>query len=155
MANTLLSSSSAVSTPRYLDFHRNESFAASLRSERERRRQSWERLAAEDGGGGGGGVTEGVPMICRASNQEVHADLHHLARIFYAGTNLMALRDAARRRSAGSTIGESSVDATNEEGGGGVPVSLIVVETASPRRRIEVPDDDSSFLLRAQVRFCC
>lgn len=150
MANTLLSSSSTMSTPRYLDFHRNESFAASLRSERERRRQSWERLAAEDSAG----VPEGVPMICRPGNQEVHADLHHLARIFYAGTNLMALRDAARRRSGSSAVGESSVDATNEEGSG-VPVSLIVVETACPRRRIEVPDDDSSFLLRAQVRCCC
>jgi hypothetical protein len=133
------------STPRHLDFHRNEAFAASLRSERERRAQSWETLVHDN--------SEGLPIICRTkgsteADMAWHKDLHHIARIFYTGTNLVATRDAARRKSSLETDGASQSDATDPEA---VQTSLLTVETACPRRRIEVPDDDSSFLLRAQV----
>jgi hypothetical protein len=104
---------------------------------------SWERILAED-------VAEGLPVICHGSEEDIatHKELHHLARIFYAGTNMIALRDAARRMNVeveGATSAEESAVAED------VHVSLMTVETACSRRRIEVPDDDSSFLLRAQV----
>jgi len=135
--------SATSATPRYLDFHRNESFAASLRSERERRMSSWERILDED-------VADGLPVICHGSEDHVatHKELHHLARIFYAGTNMIALRDAARRKSVEGEASQSAEEPAVEED---VHVSLMTVETACSRRRIEVPDDDSSFLLRAQV----
>lgn len=121
-------------TPRHFDFHRNEAFASSLRSERERRRQSWLAICnAQEG------KDEGLPLVvCRHMDEEHvawHRELHHVAKIFYAGTNLISLRDASRK----------AEDTT-------VSVGLLTVEVASARRRIEVPDDDSSFLLRAQPR---
>lgn len=97
--------------------------------------------------------------ICRSKglSQEdaaLHREMHHLSRIFYKGTNLIAIRDAARMKKSADN---EDVSATGSETGDGF-VSLLIVETASPRRRIEVPDDDSSFLLRAQVGLeysCC
>jgi hypothetical protein len=68
--------------------------------------------------------------------------------MFYNGTNLISIRDAARK--ADSTEKETTEKPVAESEKG--KVSLITVETVSNRRRIEVPDDDSSFLLRAQVR---
>jgi hypothetical protein len=137
--------SATSATPRYLDFHRNESFAASLRSERERRLASWDRVLDSD-------FSEGLPIVHHRGSAEgiaAHKELHHIARIFYAGTNMIAIRDAARRVSgdAGETTASTSSPEISEE-----QVSLLTIETASPRRRIEVPDDDSSFLLRAQPR---
>ena len=133
------------STPRYLDFHRNESFAASLRSERERRMHSWRAITAEEEG-------EFSP-VCRSigTTQEdisLHRELHHIARIFYTGTNIIGIRDAARRKNSNDAEGQSLSESaeTDDE-----HVSLLTVEMACQRRRIEVPDDDSSFLLRAQV----
>eukprot|EP00977_Amphora_coffeiformis_P008319 scaffold1879_cov178-Amphora_coffeaeformis.AAC.8 len=136
---------SNASTPRHLDFHRNEAFAASLRSERDRRTQSWYSLFE-------GSVEEGVPIICHSrgvtdNDAGIHRELHHLARIFYSGTNLITIRNAARRNSADDKAPSSPGSSTSSS-----PVSLLTVEMASPRRRIEVPDDDSSFLLRAQPR---
>ena len=136
---------SNMSTPRHVDFHRNEAFAASLRSERDRRAQSWYSLFE-------GAVEDGVPIICHSrgvtdNDAGVHRELHHLARIFYSGTNLITIRDAARRNSADDKAPSSPGSSTSSS-----PVSLLTVEMASPRRRIEVPDDDSSFLLRAQPR---
>jgi hypothetical protein len=133
------------STPRHLDFHRNEAFASSLRSERERRAQSWESLVHDN--------TEGIPVICRTkgsteADMAWHKELHLIARIFYTGTNLVAIRDAARRKSSAETDSVSQSEATDPEA---IQTSLLTLETACPRRRIEVPDDDSSFLLRAQV----
>jgi hypothetical protein len=137
--------SSTSATPRYLDFHRNESFAASLRSERERRLASWDRMVDGDS-------SEGLPVVHHRGSAEVnaaHKELHHIARIFYAGTNMIALRDAARRVSgdAGEATDSTTSTEISEE-----QVSLMTIETTCPRRRIEVPDDDSSFLLRAQPR---
>ena len=138
---------SASATPRFLDFHRNEAFAGSLRAERDRRMQSWETLVQDD--------TEEANVICRTkganeSEQLLHRELHYLARIFYNGTNLIAIRDAARRKTSSDVVdGTGSQSVTSEPEG--IPVELLTVETVSPRRRIEIPDDDSSFLLRAQV----
>lgn len=135
-------------TPRHVDFHRNEAFAASLRSERERRTQSWCSLFQNDD-------EDGVPIICRSrgtteKDEESHRELHHISRIFYTSTNLAVIRDAARRKASNDFESMSQSEAS--ENSSSVPVSLLTVETASPRRRIEVPDDDSSFLLRAQPR---
>lgn len=140
----LLGSPSA--SNRYLDFHRNDSFASSLRSERERRMLSWQALVMT-------GDEKEYEPICRSKglSQEdaaLHREMHHLSRIFYKGTNLIAIRDAARRKRSADND-EFSIAGTETDDGF---VSLLTVETASPRRRIEVPDDDSSFLLRAQVR---
>ena len=143
-AAQLMSSSS---TPRYLDFHRNESFASSLRSERERRMQSWQSIISQEDGEAYIPVcrTKGVSQECIA----LHRELHHISRIFYTGTNIVGIRDAARRKNSGQTEGASIAEASTSSDE--VHLSLLTVETACPRRRIEVPDDDSSFLLRAQV----
>jgi hypothetical protein len=114
-----------MTTPRHLDFHKNLGFASSLREERERRIRSWESRK----------FNESLQTVHRskasASEIELHQEVHNLARVFYNGTNFMSVRDAARKT--------------------GEKVSLLTVEVVSNRRRIEVPDDDSSFLLRAQV----
>ena len=124
-----------------LEFHRNEGFASSLRSERERRLQSWLSLFSNEG--------DDASLIVSRSNGAQHRELHHLAKIFYTGTNLISIRDASRRKgSRDSEAGSQSEASVSEE----THVALLTVETASPRRRIEVPDDDSSFLLRAQPR---
>ena len=133
------------STPRFLDFHKNAAFSASLRSERERRARSWESQRGDDS----------LQTVHRPgasqSEVELHRELHSLAMIFYNGTNMISIRDAARK-------GDSAEKDTTPTSGGSpivdsekAKVSLITVETVSNRRRIEVPEDDSSFLLRAQV----
>lgn len=130
-----LSHFGTMSTPRYLDFKKNSGFASSLREERERRIRSWETRKSST-----------IQTIHRrkasAVDVELHNEVHHLARIFFNGTNLMTIRDAARKNTGNENDGEK----TEEE-----KVSLLTVETISNRRRIEVPDDDSSFLLKAQV----
>lgn len=151
----LLLLSSAI--PRHFDFHRNEAFAASLRSERERRMQSWysqfEETSSTDDG------NDESLIVCRQTTEneiKIHMELHQMAKIFYNGTNQISIRDATRRRNASTDIPISptsddqqvSQEAEVEE----ELLSLLTVETACPRRRIEVPDDDSSFLLRAQPR---
>jgi hypothetical protein len=145
LAGDLMAQSSYVgfsSTPRFLDFHKNAAFSASLRSERERRVRSWECQRFD----------EGLQTVHRPgasqSEVELHRELHSLATMFYNGTNLISIRDAARK--ADSTEKETTEKPVAESEKG--KVSLITVETVSNRRRIEVPDDDSSFLLRAQVR---
>jgi hypothetical protein len=130
----------ASSTPRFIDFHRNENFASSLRAERERRMQSWANVTDDN---------SGLQIICRRRGTSVaavaaHRELHQVARIFYVGTNMIALRNGARRKEVGKSSGPDSGEV--------VPLSLFTVEMACQRRRLEVPDDDSSFLLRAQPR---
>jgi hypothetical protein len=132
---------SDLSTPRHLDFSRNAAFASSLRDERERRMRSWETRKADTT----------VQTVHRkgasAADIDLHTELHSVARIFYNGTNIMAIRDAARRKDSE----ESDPGGEGNEKDGQSKVSLLTVEMVSNRRRIEVPDDDSSFLLRAQV----
>jgi hypothetical protein len=124
--------------PRYLDFQRNEAFAASMRAERERRWRAWETRQAD----------ENVHTVIRktatkAIDFELHAEMHNLSRLFYNGTNIMSIRNA---RKGDQDEEESNKPISKEK------VSLLTVETTSMRRRIEVPDDDSSFLLRAASR---
>jgi hypothetical protein len=105
-----------------------------LRAERDRRLRAWETRQTDD---------NKLTVIRKTASKKIdfdlHAELHNLSRLFYNGTNLMSIRDAARRSDEGEETG-------NEK------VSLLTIETVSNRRRIEVPDDDSSFLLRAQPR---
>ena len=190
-ASQLLLSSATV--PRHFDYHRNEAFAASLRSERERRMQSWYAYSNMDLHKSPSMEDELSSMfVSRTTRNEAetqrHKELHQIARIFYNGTNLISIRDAARRKNAPPlTIPMSPMDNANNntqetsspeqqsqtptdpvqdraeessiqaqqassEEEDLVWVSLLTVETVCGRRRIEVPDDDSSFLLRAQPR---
>jgi hypothetical protein len=121
------------STPRYLDFQRNEAFAASLRAERKRRWRVWETRKMDKD------VHTMIRKTASAREYELHSEMHKLSRLFYNGTTIMTIRDAARKK-------ERAEVSSNEK------VSLLTVEIVSNRRRIEVPDDDSSFLLRAQSR---
>lgn len=165
-ANTEEASSTRVSAllsggnaeARYLDFHRNKNFANSLRSERERRSQSW-NLATQPGD-----ENKNLKMISRlkgSTDEDFNhfRELHQIARMVYTGTIMMALRDGARRK---ETTEASMAPSSNEQTDGSLGgdqgeaeiqrLSLLTVELASPRRRLEIPDDDSSFLLRAQPR---
>ena len=131
--------------PRFLDFRRNENFSSSLRADRERRMQSWATATRNE--------SIGLQIICRRKGGSdaavaAHREMHQIARIFYAGTNLIALRNGARRRDPDDT---KSIEGGNDSSDV-VPISLLTVEMACQRRRLEVPDDDSSFLLRAQPR---
>jgi hypothetical protein len=129
------------STSRYQDFHRNEAFAASLRAERERRLRAWETTKSDDGV-----MTVIRKTATKKNDLELHRELHKLAFVLYNGTSLTTIRDAARKSDAAADHGDDGNAISDEK------VSLLTVETASTRRRIEVPDDDSSFLLRAQSR---
>jgi len=121
------------STPRYLDFQRNEAFAASLRAERKRRWRVWETRKMEKD------LFTVIRKTASSREYELHSEMHKLSRLFYNGTSILTIRDAARKR-------DKSEEPLDEK------VSLLTVEVVSSRRRIEVPDDDSSFLLRAQSR---
>lgn len=121
------------STPRYLDFQRNEAFAASLRAERKRRWRVWETRKMEKD------VFTVIRKTASSREYELHSEMHKLSRLFFNGTSILTIRDAARKR-------DKSEESLDEK------VSLLTVEVVSSRRRIEVPDDDSSFLLRAQSR---
>ena len=156
-SNYLVNSSSSQvllssAIPRHLDFHRNEAFAASLRSERERRMQSWIGHLQESGNLRD--LEDGI--VSHYENDLIHKELHHLAKVFYNGTNLIAIRDASRRKIPTDVGVAHTEEKSTEENEDSSPnedlLSLITVEIACPRRRIEVPDDDSSFLLRAQPR---
>jgi hypothetical protein len=135
-------------TPRFLDFQRNGAFASNLRSERERRLHSWAEATKNKE------HDDAVHVVCvrkGASDEDIarHRELHHLARTFYSGTTLVGIRDGTRRKESGDLdlpSGASSQAPVEK-----TPISLLTVEMACARRRIEVPDDDSSFLLRAQV----
>ena len=133
----------SISVPRYLDFNKNAAFASSLRAERDRRLSSWERHKSD----------ESIQYVSRKNappaDAELHQELHNLARIFYNGTNVMAVRDAARKNEVENKAEE--IDGTDRQ----AKVSLLTIEMVSNRRRIEVPDDDSSFLLKAQVSTEC
>lgn len=137
-------------TPRFLDFQKNSAFATSLRSERERRLQSWAEATKKKDN------DDGVHTVCvrkGASEDEIgrHRELHHLARTFYSATTLVGIRDGTRRKESADLDSQSGT--SSQASAESTPISLLTVEMACARRRIEVPDDDSSFLLRAQVSF--
>jgi len=128
-------------TPPHLIFSRNSAFASSLRLERERRMQSWEKVSEAVNKGSPDGARSGVDMIChtRGITEKdilIHRELHQLARAFYSGTVVLSIK---RREE------EASIDTEQTE-------DIIGIENVTSRRRFEVPDDDSSFLLRAQAR---
>lgn len=157
---------STATTPHHLDFRKNGAFAFSLRTERERRMSSWEVASAAARDGGANQIVDLVFRTRGSNDRDAarHREMHHLARIFYTSTNVLALRDAATRAVGGGGGGTGgagdaagNVGGASEESGGAAPetrppASLLTMETVSSRRRIEVPDDDSSFLLRAQPR---
>jgi hypothetical protein len=126
------------SVPRYLDFRRNEAFAGSMAAERERRMRAWETRKTDTS------INSVVRKTAtRHEDFELHQEIHHLARLFFNQTMILTIRDAARR---------TNVDDTNMGAGVNEKVSIMTLEVASARRKVEVPDDDTSFLLRAQAR---
>jgi hypothetical protein len=111
--------------------------------------QSWERIVKEE-------MEGGLPVICRSrgtSKEDValHKELHHIAMLFYYETVVLSIRDAARRTNVESENSSSSV-MSSLDADRVVPFSLLTIEAACPKRRLEIPDDDSSFLLRGQPR---
>ena len=121
------------STPAYLDFSKNSTFASSLRSERERRHESWLKEISDK---------EKIEFFCRAKGIKdkdamVHRELHHLSRFFYSYTSEMHIEPCPM------------LDA---ESGSSEPAANIAVKGVSSRRKLEVPDEDSSFLLRVQAK---
>jgi hypothetical protein len=116
----------------HLDFHRNESFASNLRIERNSRMESFEKLKSSPAS------RIHVEMICRshvASDNHFteHRDLHAMAKSFYYNTNMIALKHIKPN------------DSSNEQ-------TMLLFESVTGKRKLEIPDDDSSFLLRAQPR---
>jgi hypothetical protein len=131
------------SYPSYLEFHRNEALAASLRSERDARLASFNNLKDEFMRS----KRVMVETICRSKVKSKdhfleHRDLHNLAKGFYSNTTSLSLRH----------IYTGSPGINCEEGSEEVkePETILVMENVATRRKWAIPDDDSSFLLRAQ-----
>lgn len=122
--------------PSHLNFRRNEVFATSLRNERERRMKSFTQVFNQS--------RDNIEMICRShvdskQHYSQHRDLHNLAKNFFINTNALFLKRESRQ----------DITNTSSESFSNISSSL-VLETISPRRKTSVPEDDSSFLLRAQ-----
>ncbi|KAL7471344.1 hypothetical protein ACHAXS_011639 [Conticribra weissflogii] len=118
-------------TPSYLDFNKNSVLASSLRTERERRHQSW--LSETK-------CVEKVDCVFRSkgiTDKDIlmHKELHHLSKYFYSNTNEIRIDPCS--------IGKVPYSAS---------AANVTVKAVSGRRKIEVPDEDSSFLLRGQSR---
>lgn len=116
----------------HLDFRRNESFASNLRIERNARMESFEKSKSSSTS------RIHVEMICRshvASHNHFteHRDLHAMAKSFYYNTNMITLKHVKPN------------DSSNEQ-------TMLLFESVTGKRKLEIPDDDSSFLLRAQPR---
>ena len=80
------------SSPLYLEFHRNETLASSLRSERFERMKSFTKLNSDHTKN----KTAQADMICRSRMVSEdhflqHRDLHNLAKGFYSNTTLLTL----------------------------------------------------------------
>lgn len=161
--------------PRHLDFHPNESFASNLRAERERRLKSWQNIVQEDFSQKLKDQTNIFTAVIHGkANGQLHRELHQLAHLFYKSTTAVRLTVAKMKQSFSSSqkfrdigverddqngipdeeaetelqqVNESAVECTIGENF--LQLSLIVV---SSRRKIEVPDEDSSFLIRGQPR---
>jgi len=121
------------STPAYLDFSKNSTFASSLRSERERRHESWVKEITG---------MEKIEFFCRArgikdKDAMVHRELHHLSRFFYTYTSEMRIEPCPMPDAESRSL---------------EPAANISVKGVSSRRKLEVPDEDSSFLLRVQAK---
>ncbi|KAL7541765.1 hypothetical protein ACHAXR_011197 [Thalassiosira sp. AJA248-18] len=119
-------------TPAYLAFSKNEVFASSLRSERERRNASWTREIKDK---------KKLDFVCRTKGVKdrdimMHRELHHLSRFFYSNTNEVRIEPCSFGED--QSVTDSAANVT--------------VKAIGSRRKVEVPDEDSSFLLRAQQR---
>ena len=122
----------SLGTPAYLAFSKNEVFASNLRSERERRHASWSKETKDRK------TLDFVSRIIGMKEKDImmHRELHHLSRCFYSSTNEIRIEPC----SSGDNQSPSSSTAN------------ITVKGVGTRRMIEVPDEDSSFLLRASSR---
>ena len=127
------------SYPSYLEFHRNEALAASLRSERDARLASFNNLKDEFMRS----KRVMVETICRSKVKSKdhfleHRDLHNLAKGFYSNTTSLSLRHIYTG-SPGTNCEEGRLwwkMWQRVESGGG---------------QFQIPDNDSSpFLLRVQ-----
>ncbi len=121
--------------PSHLNFHRNEVFATSLRNERDTRMQSFLHVF--------NGPRSTVEMICRSRIRSEkhfaqHRELHNLAKCFYFNTNALILRAESRKIVSNTEDETAPIEAS------------LVLETITSRRKTSIPEDDSSFLLRAQ-----
>eukprot|EP00571_Detonula_confervacea_P005255 CAMPEP_0172330712 /NCGR_PEP_ID=MMETSP1058-20130122/61546_1 /TAXON_ID=83371 /ORGANISM="Detonula confervacea, Strain CCMP 353" /LENGTH=1862 /DNA_ID=CAMNT_0013047939 /DNA_START=683 /DNA_END=6271 /DNA_ORIENTATION=- len=114
-------------TPAYLEFSKNDVFASSLRSERERRNASWSKEMKDKKKLDFVSRTKGV----KDKDVMMHRELHHLSRFFYSNTNEVRIEPC-------QSLSDSAANVT--------------VKAVGTRKKIEVPDEDSSFLLRAQPR---
>lgn len=117
--------------PAYLNFNQNEVFASSLRSERDRRTESWLREIKDRNRADFVSRTKGA----KDKDTMMHRELHHLARYFLSNTSHIRIESCSFDNM------ESSESAAN-----------VILKAVSSRRKVEVPDEDSSFLLRAQPR---
>ena len=113
----------------HLDFHRNNLFANKSRSERIKRYDAWKK-AKLSFAMTSSGEYKIIEMVCSNKSRKIHRDLHYFSRVMY-----------------GSTL-SLSIDEENDNH----QFCNILAETKCGRRMVEVPDDDSSFLLKAQVR---
>ncbi|KAL3779748.1 hypothetical protein ACHAW5_003143 [Stephanodiscus triporus] len=120
------------STPAYLVFSKNDVFASSLRSERERRYASWSKETKDK---------KNLDFVSRSNGVKdkdvmMHRELHNLSRFFYSNTYEVRIEPCF----FGDDL-SLSTSAAN-----------VTVKGVGTRRLIEVPDEDSSFLLRASPR---
>jgi len=171
-AQTALSFVSAQPLPAYLNFHRNESFASNLRTERDRRQKSWITELQREGSANivssvARPTSASLSIVCRPENEKVHSEMHQLAHLFYKSTvaTRIAIQPGKVREIAESEskLTESSTKENQENMDASTQnydkdsekVTMKIqctMEIISARRKIEVPDEDSSFLLRAQPR---
>jgi len=155
-------------TPSYLHFHKNEVFATSLRTERDRRMESFARVNAETMAAN----RASIEMICRSravTDKHImdHKELHNLVKLFYSNTVALVLQNVkASRKEEKSDLKKRDNTETVKTPKEGVEIkkrdirsidahkmaTVLMMESMSLRRKMEVPDDDSSFLLRAQPR---
>jgi hypothetical protein len=166
---------SSFQLPRHLDFHPNESFASNLRTERERRLKSWHNIVQEDFSEKLKDQTNIFTSVIHGkANGQVHRELHQLSHLFYKSTVVVrltvsklkqnylssqtscdnvvqgddqyAITDVIAKRDSEQS-NEATVECSCSENC--LQLTLTVV---SSRRKIEVPDEDSSFLIRGQPR---
>jgi hypothetical protein len=107
-------------TPTYLQFDKNSVLASSLRTERQRRMDSWYKETSD---------REKLEMVLRSKgtcekDMLLQRELHHLARFFYSNTSEIMIEPC----SAGHA-GPLSESAAN-----------VTVKSIAPRRKIEVPE---------------
>lgn len=119
----------------HLDFHRNEALASSLRTEREERLKSFSSFNMNESKS----KKVFAEMICRSritkeSHFIEHKEVHSLSKGFFSNTLVLNVQNKAEE------IVDDSISGRN----------LLLMDNVATRRRWALPDEDSSFLLRAQ-----